>query len=125
MSPLSRKIKERPNLAYELAIVIFIVASLLITATVGLYYNNKNTVNSAISKEAHDNKAEIILLKDAFCGKLNDPHNPGLLPLIANAPINSKTTALGHQLVSGAAHAATIIQCPGFQSNPTSTPSKN
>lgn len=64
---------------------------------------------SVAKKQASESNSELHRLQDAFCGTYE---HPGLLPVIASAPITAQTSVLGHELVVGSQRASGVIHCP-------------
>jgi hypothetical protein len=98
MTRIHQRLLANPHLARTLSFLAVLIAVGFAVLTVVLYYDGK----------AGSSSNELHRLQAAFCGT---PGDPGLLPVIASAPLTSKTTELGRKLVSGSERAAAVIQC--------------
>jgi hypothetical protein len=113
MTRLHRRLLAKPNRAHTLAFASLLIAATFAVLTVVLYYNATAQLSRQEAAQAKGqaavNKAELHRLQAAFCGT---SEVPGLLPVIASAPITPQTTQLGRSLIDGSKRAIAAIECP-------------
>lgn len=109
---IRRRLLANPSLTHTLAFAALLVAVGSLIWTIVSHYDETARISqhdAAQAKvQAAASTAELKRLQDAFCGTLA---SPGLLPVIASAPITAMTTPLGRKLIAESQRASRVIHC--------------